>query len=183
MIRLLKATALVLALTAPPAIADKVPMGDDGLHKPDWLKDSFKDLPEDHAEAVAAGRHLLLMVEQRGCIYCAQLHNEILSDPEVEQLIRDRFDVVQIDLFGGIDIIDMDGEELSEKRAAGQWGVTVTPVLLFLPQEPPAYADTARAAMAILPGVPDKGQMVRLLEWASEDGPESGQTLREVMEK
>lgn len=182
MTRFLKTAALVLALAVPPAIAGEVPMGDDGLHKPDWLKDSFKDLPEDHAEAAAAGRHLLLMVEQRGCIYCARLHDEILTDPQVEQLVRDRFDVVQIDLFGGIEIIDMDGEELTEKRAAGKWGVTVTPVLLFLPQDPPAGADAARAAMGVLPGVPDKDQMVRLLEWASAGGPETGQSLREVME-
>lgn len=174
------ALALVLALSPAPLLAE-VPMGDDGLHKPDWLKDGFKDLPEDHAEAVAAGRHLLLMVEQRGCIYCAQLHNEVLTDPAIEQMIRERFDVIQIDLFGGIDITDMDGEELTEKRAAGKWGVTVTPVLLFLPSDPAPDTDAARAAMAVLPGVPDSAQMLRLLEWASADGPATGQSLREVM--
>lgn len=182
MTRMLKTTALVLALAIPSAMVAEVPLGDDGLHKPDWLKDGFKDLPEDHAEAVAAGRHLLLIVEQRGCIYCAKLHNEVLIDAAVVQLIRDRFDVVQIDLFGSIDITDLDGEELSEKRAAGKWGVTVTPTLLFLPHRPAAGANAARAAMAVLPGVPDSWRMTQLLEWASAGGPESGQSLREVME-
>mgnify|MGYP001821244392 FL=1 len=38
-------------LIAVPAFA--VEMGDDGLHKPAWLRDTFKDLQEDFAEAEA----------------------------------------------------------------------------------------------------------------------------------
>ena len=36
---------------AGAALSGSVPLGDDGLHKPDWLKDSFRDVREDAAEA------------------------------------------------------------------------------------------------------------------------------------
>lgn len=181
MIRISPLSVLMLTLGLFQPAAAEVPMGDDGLHKPGWLKDSFKILAEDNAEAVAAGRHLMLIVEQRGCIYCAQLHNEVLTDPRVEALIRSDFDVIQIDLFGGTGITDMDGEELSEKRAAGKWGVTVTPTLMLLPRQPAEGADAARAAMAVLPGVLGPDQMLALLEWARADGPDSGRSLAEAI--
>lgn len=182
---LLKAAALAAVLALPlsglPALAE-VPLGDDGLHKPDWLKDSFKDLPDDHAEALAAGRRLMLIVEQRGCIYCAALHNDVLADPQVESKLRERFDVIQIDLFGGTGITDLDGQALTEKRAAGKWGVTVTPALIFLPDAPEPGRDAARAALAVLPGVPDAAQMLRLLDWADAGGqPATGRAISEVM--
>jgi thioredoxin-related protein len=181
MIRYLKAAVLILPLTAQSLSADAVPLGDDGLHKPDWLKNSFKVLPEDNAEAVENGRHLMLIVEQRGCIYCKKLHNEVLTDPRLDQMIRERFDVIQIDLFGGTDLTDMDGETLSEKRAAGKWGVTVTPTMLFLPHEPPAGADAARAALAVVPSVLDADHMIALFDWVSAGGPDSGRSLTEVL--
>ena len=53
-------TALCLAV---PAFA--VEMGDDGLHKPEWLRDTFKDLQEDFAEATAEGKRVIILVEQR----------------------------------------------------------------------------------------------------------------------
>ena len=180
MIRYLKPLALALPLLAQAAWAE-VPMGDDGLHKPDWLKNSFKVLTEDNAEASDAGRHLLLIVEQRGCIYCARLHNEVLTDPRVEQQIRDHYDVVQVDLFGGTELTDTDGEELSEKRAAAKWGVTVTPTLILLPDTLPGSTDAARAAMAVIPGVIDADHMLAFLEWGEAGGPATGRTLREVL--
>lgn len=169
MIRVPTLAALALLLGISLATAE-VPLGDDGLHKPDWLKDSFKVLAEDSAEAAEAGRHLMLMIEQRGCIYCKRLHTEVLVDPRVESLIRSDFDVIQIDLFGATEITDLDGEVLSEKRAAGKWGATVTPTLLILPHELPQGADAARAALAMVPGVLDADDMIALLDWARAGG-------------
>ena len=173
--------ALALTVLCQPALAGSVPLGDDGLHKPDWLKDGFKVLAEDLQDAAAADRHLLLIVEQRGCIYCARLHNEVLTDPRIDRLIRERFDVVQVDLFGGTELTDIDGEVLSEKRAAAKWGVAVTPTLIFLPRTPPPDADVARAAMAILPGVLEADDLLAVLEWAVADGPATGRDIQDIL--
>ena len=177
------ALSLVLPLLAPPSWAGPVPTGDDGLHKPDWLKNSFKVLAEDNDEAAAAGRHLLLIVEQRGCIYCTRLHNEVLTDPRIDRLIRDDFDVVQIDLFGGTDLTDTDGEILSEKRAAGKWGVPLTPTMILLPSVLPPDTDVARAAMAVIPGVMDADDTLKVLEWAAAGGPETGRDIQQVLSR
>ena len=181
MTRLHLALGLVLPLLAHAALAGPVPLGDDGLHKPDWLKNSFKVLAEDNQEAAEAGRHLLLIVEQRGCIYCARLHNEVLTDPRIDRLIRDHFDVVQVDLFGGTELTDTDDEVLTEKRAAAKWGVPLTPTLILLPPALPPDTDAARAAMAVIPGVMDADDTLEVLEWAAAGGPETGRDIRDVL--
>ena len=62
--------AMLVAVLALPVWA--VTMGDDGLHKTDWMRDTFKDMGEDLAEANAEGKRLMVIIEQRGCIYCAR---------------------------------------------------------------------------------------------------------------
>ena len=68
----MKRLLALLALLAMPAFAAE--LGDDGLHKTDWMRDTFKDLREDLHEANVEGKRLVLMVEQRGCIYCTKMH-------------------------------------------------------------------------------------------------------------
>ncbi len=99
-------------LAATPAAA--VETGDDGLHKPTWLRETFKDLREDLAEANAEQKRLLILVEQRGCIYCAEMHEKVFPDPEIDALIRDGYFVVQMNLFGDVEVTDFDGTALSE---------------------------------------------------------------------
>ena len=60
----MKRLLILLSLIAIPAFAAE--LGDDGLHKTDWMRDTFKDLNEDLSEANAEGKRLVLMVEQRG---------------------------------------------------------------------------------------------------------------------
>ncbi|WP_246026756.1 thioredoxin family protein [Paracoccus luteus] len=181
MTRILGAALAAVLTLIPLAPRADVPLGDDGLHKPAWLKTSFKDLPEDLAEATAARRTLLVIVEQRGCIYCAQMHEQVFTDPRVEALIRDHFDVVQVDLFGATDVTDLDGEVLSEKRMAGRWGVTVTPTMLLLPADPEPGVGAARAAMAVIPGPLVADQTAALFDWARQGGPATGRTLAQVL--
>ena len=40
-------------------------VGDDGLHKSPWMRDTFKDLSEDLAEANTEGKRLMVIIEQR----------------------------------------------------------------------------------------------------------------------
>ena len=75
--------AIVLAVWAGTAWAE---VGDDGLHKQPWMRDTFKDL----AEATAEGKRLMVMIEQRGCIYCKKMHEEVFVIPEIAQYIEDK---------------------------------------------------------------------------------------------
>lgn len=129
------AAALILALAAPAApAAELLPapvMADDGFYHPDWFLVGFMDLREDLAEARKAGKQLVMMVEQRGCGACKRVHEVNLRDPRVRDYVKDRFQVIQIDLYGSREITDFDGQVLSEKDYAKKLSIRATPTMLF----------------------------------------------------
>jgi len=164
MTRVLSLLAAFL-LAVPVAAAE---LGDDGLHKTDWMRDTFKDLRDDLAEAEAEGKRLMLIVEQRGCIYCTKMHEEVFPRPDIADYIRENFFVVQINLHGDIEVTDFDGESLSEKAATRKWGLLFTPSILFLPEEVPEGQSAAEAAVAMMPGAFEAGTTLDLLTWVNE---------------
>ncbi|MCO6383530.1 MAG: thioredoxin family protein [Vannielia sp.] len=172
------ATALLLAVPSfGPAMAE-APLGDDGLHKPEWLRTTFLDLREDLEEARAEGKRYIVMVEQRGCIYCIKMHNEVFPDPEVEALIEENFFVVQINLYGSIDVTDFDGTTLPESEMAQHWGTMFTPTMFFLPEEVPEGMTAAQASVATMPGAFEQDTMVDLLTWVRDKGYEGEESFQ-----
>ena len=174
----LAAAAVALAL---PAFAAGAPMGDDGLHKPDWLRDTFKDMSDDLAEARAEGKRMLVIFEQRGCIYCKQMHEEVFPDPEIAQIIEENYFVVQMNLFGDVEVTDFDGTALSEKDMAVRWGVVFTPTLMFMPEEMPEGGTAAEAAVVTMPGAFGKGTTGALLNWVLEKGYEGDEHFQKYV--
>ena len=162
-------TSLAVVLFSVGMASAEAVMGDDGLHKTDWMRDTFKDLREDLDEANAEGKRLMLLVEQRGCIYCDKMHKETFPHPVVEQLIRDNYFVVQINLHGDTEIVDFDGEELSEKQAMRKWGVLFTPTMMFLPVEVEAGQTALQAAVSVMPGAFGPGTTQDMLTWVLEE--------------
>lgn len=162
----MKRLIALLLLVAFPAFS--APLGDDGLHKQDWMRDTFKDLTEDLAEANAEGKRLVVMVEQRGCIYCDKMHKEVFSREDVSSYIRDNFFVVQINLHGDTEITDFDGEALSEKEAARKWGLLFTPSILFLPEDVESGETAQSAAVALMPGAFGAGTTLDMFTWVNE---------------
>ena len=154
------------ALIALPAWA--VELGDDGLHEEPWFRETFKDLREDLAEANAEGKRLVLFFEQRGCVYCTQMHEEVFPDPEVSSYIADNYFAVQLNLHGDIEVTDLDGEVLPEKDMARKWRVLFTPTIMFLPEEVPEGESAAEAAVAVMPGAFAKGTTLDMFTWVNE---------------
>lgn len=160
-----------LCISALPAFAsDNVPLGDDGLHKPGWLRETFKDLRDDLAEANAEGKRLVLIWEQRGCIYCTKMHTDVFTDPEIEALIREKFFFVQMNLFGDVEVTDFDGTTLGERDMAKRWGIFFTPTLMFMPEAAPVTGNAVQAAVATMPGAFGRGTTFDLLTWITEHG-------------
>ncbi|MEL7115904.1 MAG: thioredoxin family protein [Pseudomonadota bacterium] len=157
-------TALALAL---PGMAAE--LGDDGLHKTAWMRDTFKDLSEDLEEANAEGKRLLLMFEQRGCIYCTKMHQEVFPDEAITEMLSEAYFVVQLNLHGDIEVTDFDGETLSEKQMARKWGILFTPTMMFLPNEVAEGETAPRAAVAMMPGAFGKGTTLDMLTWVKEE--------------
>lgn len=159
-----------LAFALPLAAA---PLGDDGLHKPDWIVETFRDMRDDLEDAQAQGKRLLLMFEQRGCIYCTRMHENVYPDPEITRMLTDDFMVIQINLFGNVPITDFDGTTLDERDMARRWGVVFTPTLIFAPESVPDSGSMRDAAVMTMPGAFERGTTRLMLQWVLEKGYES----------
>jgi thioredoxin-related protein len=167
---MVKAFMVAALLLAGVSVASAAEIGGDGLHKEDWFSLSFRDIREDMDTARAEGKGLVLVFEQRGCIYCAKMHEEILSDGEVRDFIRSNFKVVQYNLFGSEEVTDLDGKSLVEKTAARRWNVVFTPTIIFLPETAPDDVTVAQAAVATMPGAFGKQTFLHMFQWVHEKG-------------
>ena len=164
--RLVFAAIFGLVLALPLAAAE---LGDDGLHKAAWMRETFKDLREDFAEAEAEGKRLVLLIEQRGCVYCQKMHEETFPDPRVEALLNEDYFPIQLNLHGDVEIVDTDGEALSEKAAMRKWGVLFTPTMIFLPSDLDETQSAKAQAVATMPGAFGAGTTLDMLTWVKEE--------------
>lgn len=171
--------ALLLLAGLSLASAEEVPVGDDGLHKPDWFSLTFRDIAEDIRTAKESGKRLALMVEQRGCIYCKEVHEKLLTDPEVRDYIKAHFMIVQYNLHGAEEVTDTDGEVLSEKAAARKWRLMFTPSILFMPEDPPEGVDAGAAAVAMMPGAFRKNTFLEMFVWVYNKGYEGDEGFQD----
>jgi thioredoxin-related protein len=165
---MLKKLVLITTLLLVPAAGWAATLGDDGLHKEDWFTITFRDVGEDIAAAQEAGKRLVLIFEQRGCIYCKEVHEKVLSDPQVRDYIKANYMVVQYNLHGDEEVVDLDGDALTEKTAARKWGVMFTPTIMFMPETANGDANAKEAAVAVMPGAFRKGTFLDLFTWVRE---------------
>ncbi|MCF6232007.1 MAG: thioredoxin family protein [Rhodobacteraceae bacterium] len=157
---------LAMLIAAPVAAVE---LGDDGLHKTAWFRDTFKDLQEDFAEAEGEGKRLMLIIEQRGCIYCTEMHEKTFTDPRIKAMLEDKYFPVQINLHGDTEIVDTDGETLSEKAATRKWGALFTPMIIFLPRAMDDSKSATAQAVATIPGAFGPGTTLDMMTWVFEE--------------
>ena len=168
----MKQSLIAGALALMPLPAAAAELGGDGLHAAPWIVESFKDLPEDLAEAAADGRRLMVLIEQRGCIYCTRMHEEVFPVPDIERALSEDFLVVRLDMFGAREVTDFDGEVLSEKQAVRKWRVNFTPTMLFFPEDVPDGTPAGAAAVVTMPGAFGIDTVRSLLAWILDRGYE-----------
>jgi len=143
-------------------------VGDDGLHIQPWIRDTFKDLQEDLGEANAEGKRLAIFFEQRGCIYCTKMHESVYPDPELSYYIEENFFVIQLNLHGDLEVVDFDGDTLTEKQIARKWGILFTPSVIFLPEEVEEGKTAIQSAVAMMPGAFGRGTTLDMFTWVNE---------------
>ncbi|MDG2339912.1 MAG: thioredoxin family protein [Paracoccaceae bacterium] len=156
-------------------------MGEDGLHKTEWMRDTFLDLREDLDEANSEGKRLAIIVEQRGCIYCRKMHEDVFPVPEIDSIISENYFVVQLNMFGDLEVTDFDGEVLTEKEAMFKWGVNFTPTLMFFPSEVADGLNARQAAVAQMPGAFGKTTTLAMFEWILQEGYANGVSLQKFI--
>lgn len=165
------ACALLFAFSI--AAPDQLRAADGGLHTKDWFAVTFKDVAEDIEVASEEGKRLVLVFEQAGCIYCQKMHDELLTDPEVEAYLKENFKIVQFNMFGDEEVTDLDGEAITEKQAARKWGFVFTPTIVFMPEDVPEDTTVNKAAVAVMPGAFGKWTFLHMFQWVKEKGYES----------
>ena len=107
-----------------------------GYHEhPVWFKESFLDIGEDVDEATEQGKRVILYFYQDGCPYCATLLRENFAERATVELIRKRFDVIAINLWGDREVTGFLGEPITEKSFAAGLKVQFTPTLLLLEEQ------------------------------------------------
>ena len=149
-------------------IAAAATVGDDGLHIQPWIRDTFKDLQEDLDEANAEGKRLAIFFEQRGCIYCTKMHESVYPDPELSDYIDENFFVIQLNLHGDLEVVDFDGDTMTEKQIARKWGILFTPSVIFLPEEVEEGKTAIQSAVAMMPGAFGRGTTLDMFTWVNE---------------
>lgn len=132
---------------------------DDGLYTQPWFLQSFLELADDLQGATNSGKRFAIMWELRGCPYCKDTHLINFAKPEIESYIKDRFEILQLNIIGSREVTDFDGEKMSEKRFAAKYGVRYTPTFQFFPDstaglaaKKPAEREVARWQGYMKPG-------------------------------
>ena len=118
-------------------------MTDDGFYREPWFLESFLELADDLAAAAENKKRFTVMWELRGCPYCRETHLVNFAKPEITSYIRERFEILQLNIIGSREVTDFDGEKLTEKRFAQKYGVRGVPVFQFFPDSAAGLADKA----------------------------------------
>ncbi|MCU4651414.1 thioredoxin family protein [Roseibacterium sp. SDUM158016] len=175
MIRRFMAIAAVAVCMTGPAMAE---LDDNGLHVAPWLHETFKDLREDLAEATANGQRFAVIIEQRGCIYCREMHEEVFVDPEILEMLNDDYFFVRLDMYGGTEVTDFDGETMRESEVVRRWRTLFTPTILFFPEEVPEGMTGLEAAVATMPGAFSRGMTRNMMTWVLGEGYNSDESFQ-----
>ncbi len=123
----------LLAARAGAAQAAPI-LTDDGLYTQSWFLQSFLEFADDLQGAADKGKRFAIMWELKGCPYCKETHLVNFAKPEIESFIKERFEILQLNIIGSREITDFDGEKLPEKAVAAKYGVRYTPTFQFFPE-------------------------------------------------
>jgi len=102
---------------------------------PTWFKESFLDLNEDLKDAQSAGKRIMLFFHQEGCPYCNALVERNLAQKDIQTLMKTKFDVITINMWGDREVTYVDGNQYTEKALALALRVQFTPTLLFFDEK------------------------------------------------
>ncbi|MCS6998926.1 MAG: thioredoxin family protein [Aquificaceae bacterium] len=100
-----------------------------------FLKPSFLNLKEDFEEAKREKKFLFLMFHQEGCPFCDKMRKVTFQDRKVQEYFTRHFYMVEIDIRGSNEVVDLEGKRLTEKQFSLKHGVRLTPVFLFFDLE------------------------------------------------
>ncbi len=126
---------------------------------PAWFKDSFLNLQEDISEAHKKGKRVMLMFTQDNCPYCSALVERNLSQRQIEATLKEKFDVILINIWGDREVVGLDGKTYTEKSYSAAQKIQFTPSLFFF--------DEKGSTILRLNGYMPPPRMQTALDWVS----------------
>jgi thioredoxin-related protein len=105
------------------------------VEKPAWFKSSFLDIREDVGEAAAEGKRVVLYFYQDGCPYCKKLLQDNYGNREITEYSQQHFETIAINMWGDREVVDLQGNDVTEKDFAGNLKVMFTPTMLMLDEQ------------------------------------------------
>lgn len=103
------------------------------IQYPKWFKNSFLELQEDLEEALDSNKvGIIVYFGQKNCAYCeALMQINFGREKDIVEYTRRHFDVIAIDIWGDREVIDLGGNQLTEKAFAVREKANFTPTLIF----------------------------------------------------
>jgi thioredoxin-related protein len=127
-----------LLFFSPLALADRMDSYQIGSHGqanityPSWFKESFNDLREDLNDARESGkRGIIVFFSQKSCNHCQAFIDTTLNDPVTRERIRRQYDVIGLDIFNDIEVVDVNGTRTTIADFAENSRARLTPTLIF----------------------------------------------------
>lgn len=102
---------------------------------PAWFKDSFLDFQDDIAEAAEQNKRVMVLFHQENCPYCNELVEKNLSQKNIEEQLKQQFEVIALNMWGDREVVPIQGESLTEKEFAKAMKVQFTPTVLFFNEQ------------------------------------------------
>ncbi len=102
-----------------------------------FFDQTLGDFSEELAMAREEGKQgIMLFFEMDECPFCHRMKQAVLNQPEVQDYFRAHFRIFSVDIEGDVEIMDFQGQPVSEKDFAFQVNrVRATPVILFIDLE------------------------------------------------
>ncbi len=149
-------------------------LGKDGIYVQTWFVQDDLDLGAAFARAAEAGKRLVVFWERKNCGYCEDTHLINLAVPEIRDFIKANYVVAQVNIWGDEDVVDFDGERLSEDALADKYGVRSTPTFTFYPETRDAFEGRtgARAEVMRMPGYIPPGLFAMMFAYVRDEGYE-----------
>ncbi len=142
-----------------------------GFFTQNWFLESFLELADDLQESTGEEKRFAIIWEQKGCPYCRETHMVNFSTPKIRDWIRDRFNIVQLDIWGSREVTDFDGEVLEERELARKSRVSFTPTIQFFPASLDDFTGmgSVDAEVARMPGYFRRFHFMTMFEYIFEN--------------
>ncbi len=95
--------------------------------------------------------------------------------PEINEFVRENFNILQLDIWGLREVTDFDGEALEERALARKWGIVFTPTIMFFAESVDEVEGKTGAQDEVtrMPGYFKPFHFITMFEYVKESAYES----------